>query len=126
MGNNKWPDRIGSGVLVSNSHVLTNYHVIRNHRKKQPALQIRFSDGHRSTATVEFKDDIIDIALLKIDPHPLFQPMEFGEDIKYLENVYTYGYTYSVAKVYLRSSRLDISCNLGAKMLRLPTWSLRS
>ena len=98
--NNRWPDFYGSGVLVSDVFVLTNWHVVRKRRDKGVPVTVRFSDGHRSNATVEFEDKDKDVALLKISPHPTFQPMEFGVDVEYNENVDTYGYTYDYEFVH--------------------------
>jgi len=89
-----YPSYRGSGVLVSATQVITNWHVVAKRQEGKNSIQVRFSDGLRSWATVEFENKEKDVALLTIPSHPVFQPMEFGVDVEYGEDVDTYGYTY--------------------------------
>ena len=86
----KWPDFYGSGVLVRDTYVLTNAHVVVGNK----SLTIRFSDGLRMPAKVEFQDEKLDVALLSVGPHPTFTGLPIGVDAKYSDTIKTYGYTY--------------------------------
>ncbi len=64
------PDVYGSGVLISPTQVLTNWHVVKDRRKDRRknnrAIQVRFADGSRRFAIVVRQDSIWDVALLSI------------------------------------------------------------
>jgi len=64
------PDSYGSGVLISPTQILTNYHVVEDRRKDRRnnsrAVQVRFADGSRSYAVVISQNKLWDIALLGI------------------------------------------------------------
>jgi len=67
----------GSGfVYDKNGHILTNSHVVGT----APYVIVTFTDGNQYGATVEGKDPINDIAVLKIQEnhtqHPI--PVQFG------------------------------------------------
>ncbi len=64
------PDSYGSGVLISPTQILTNWHVVKDRRKDRQnnsrAVQVRLADSSRSYATVVAQDSLWDIALLRI------------------------------------------------------------
>jgi serine protease Do len=54
----------GSGVIVDgNGYIVTNYHVVRD----APSIQVRLSDGRRTSADVVGDDPETDLAILKIE-----------------------------------------------------------
>jgi S1-C subfamily serine protease len=55
----------GSGVLVRNDLVLTNYRIIRK-RKHGEEIIVEFADGFKRTASLVKTDPILDLALLRI------------------------------------------------------------
>lgn len=86
---------MGSGVLISPTQILTNYHVAgRRARPKirmtirgritygeNKSLQVRFRDGSRAYATVIKEDRMWDCAVMQI-PAVTFKPITIGEDPK--------------------------------------------
>ena len=87
------PDSTGSGVFVSDNQVLTCYHVCHKRRATNNVM-IRFTDGFKTWGTIEAEDQWMDICLIRINPHPKFEPMELGENPKRQDTVDTYGFTY--------------------------------
>lgn len=75
------PDSYGSGAVISPTLVLTNYHVVKDRRnygkENNKSVQVRFTDGSRSFASVLQQDENWDIALLRIWPTKL-QPFAIG------------------------------------------------
>lgn len=67
----------GSGVIVSHEgHVVTNYHVIAN----QVNIRVTLHKGDTYSAKVIGKDQLLDIAVLKIEGNGAkFQPLKFGD-----------------------------------------------
>lgn len=59
-------DSGGSGAVVSPTLVLTNWHVVKDRRRGNQSVQIRFTDGSRRFATVLQQSQRWDVALLKI------------------------------------------------------------
>jgi S1-C subfamily serine protease len=54
----------GSGVIVdAEGYIVTNFHVVRD----APSIQVRLSDGRRTTAEVVGDDPETDLAILKIE-----------------------------------------------------------
>jgi serine protease Do len=54
----------GSGVIVDSAgYVMTNFHVV----KGATALEVQLSDGRRTSASVVGADEMLDLALLKIE-----------------------------------------------------------
>ena len=68
-------ESIGSGIIINNNgYILTNYHVIKNHKK----ILIRLSDSRDFFARIIGFDSNTDLAVLKINsfrnlPHATFQ-----------------------------------------------------
>jgi S1-C subfamily serine protease len=68
-------ESIGSGIIINNKgYILTNYHVIKNHKK----ILIRLSDSRDYFARIIGIDSKTDLAVLKINsfrklPHATFQ-----------------------------------------------------
>ena len=68
-------ESIGSGIIINNNgYILTNYHVIKNHKK----ILIRLSDSRDYFARIIGIDSKTDLAVLKINsfrklPHATFQ-----------------------------------------------------
>lgn len=86
------PDTRGSGVLITSNQILTCYHVCDRRRDKNHVM-IRFSDGFQTWGVVETENQAIDVCLIRINPHPTFQPMRLGENPKKNDTVSTYGFS---------------------------------
>lgn len=75
-------DSYGSGAMISSTLILTNYHVVKDRRnydkENNRSVQVRFTDGSRSFASVLQQDENWDVALLRIWPTRL-QPFVIGE-----------------------------------------------
>lgn len=66
----------GSGVIVSHEgHVVTNHHVIAG----QQQIQVTLHDGKTYPATLIGEDNLLDIAVLKIEGSGPFEPLKFGD-----------------------------------------------
>jgi serine protease Do len=71
----------GSGVIVSKEgHIVTNHHVIADQQK----IQITLNDGRSFPAILVGDDELLDIAVLKIDApeSTTFQPLKFADSSK--------------------------------------------
>lgn len=69
----------GSGVIVSEEgHVITNHHVIAG----QQNIRITMHDGKSYGATLIGEDDLLDIAVLRIDSNETFRPLKLGDSSK--------------------------------------------
>jgi S1-C subfamily serine protease len=66
----------GSGFIVAPGNVITNAHVIRGASK----VNVTFSDGYMSSATVVASDPTRDLALLKTEEHGT--PLKLGDSDK--------------------------------------------
>ncbi len=65
----------GSGVIVdTEGYVLTNYHVV----KEATEISVRLSDGRRVPARLVNRDELTDLAILKIDADGII-PAEWGD-----------------------------------------------
>lgn len=87
----------GSGVIVSKEgHIITNYHVIRG----KSYIQAILGDGEVTTARVIGVDQLLDIAVLKIDLQKDLQPIPFGnsDEVKTGQIVMALGTPYGWAK----------------------------
>ncbi len=87
----------GSGVIVSKEgHIITNYHVISG----KSYIQAILGDGEVTTARVVGVDQLLDIAVLKIDMKEPLQPIPFGnsDDVKTGQIVMALGTPYGWAK----------------------------
>ena len=63
-GNSVSPTASGSGVIIdSKGYIITNNHVVQGAQ----SLQVIFSDGSKSPATIVGADSFADIAVLKVD-----------------------------------------------------------
>ncbi len=66
----------GSGVIVSSEgHIITNFHVIDG----QSYIQVVLDDGTVETARLVGSDNMLDIAVLKIDVKEPLKPIPFGD-----------------------------------------------
>jgi S1-C subfamily serine protease/antitoxin component YwqK of YwqJK toxin-antitoxin module len=80
----------GTGFAINeNGYIATNYHVINN-------CEEIFVASNKSSKEVEAKvilrDQLNDLAILKIDNYIPEIPYSFANNLKVLENVYAYGY----------------------------------
>ncbi|MFK7851431.1 MAG: trypsin-like peptidase domain-containing protein [Akkermansiaceae bacterium] len=67
---------LGSGVIVSEEgHIITNHHVISG----QQQIRITMHDGKTYGATMIGEDDMLDIAVIKIDSKRKFKPLMLGD-----------------------------------------------
>ena len=84
----------GSGMIFDSSgYILTNAHVVG----KSSSATIKLSDGKSYKASVVGKDEIIDLAVLKIDGTNL-PIVSFGnsDDIRQGDDVFTLGYPFGI------------------------------
>jgi serine protease Do len=66
----------GSGVIVTKEgHVLTNHHVIAGQRQ----IRVTLHGGKTYPARLIGEDDLLDIAVLKIDANETFTPLKMGD-----------------------------------------------
>ena len=66
---------IGSGVIVSeNGYILTNAHVVQNNPTE---INVIFSNNDHANARVVWKDETLDLSIIKVDKKGL-QAVEFG------------------------------------------------
>lgn len=102
------PDGLGSGWLISDTQVVTAYHVVHRCRQGDKQLQVRFPDGWRSWAVIEATDLKNDLALLWINSHPWIKAIpcgevpEEGEDVKIHGFGYDYEYRTHVGEIQTR------------------------
>lgn len=74
---NRYPTRgQGSGVIVSSEgHIVTNHHVIAGQQK----IQVTLHGGKTYPATLVGEDDLLDIAVIKIQAEETFTPLKLGD-----------------------------------------------
>jgi len=74
---NRYPTRgQGSGVIVSSEgHIVTNHHVIAGQQK----IQVTLHGGKTYPATLVGEDDLLDIAVIKIQGEGNFTPLKLGD-----------------------------------------------
>lgn len=66
----------GSGIIVTKEgHIVTNHHVIAG----QQAIKVTTHDGKSYKATLIGEDNLLDIAVLKLDSTETFEPLKFGD-----------------------------------------------
>ncbi|HEX7262066.1 MAG TPA: trypsin-like peptidase domain-containing protein [Luteolibacter sp.] len=66
----------GSGVIVTKEgHVMTNHHVIAGQRQ----IRVTLHGGKTYSARLIGEDDLLDIAVLKIDANDTFTPLKMGD-----------------------------------------------
>ncbi|MFT3991040.1 MAG: trypsin-like peptidase domain-containing protein [Luteolibacter sp.] len=66
----------GSGVIVTKEgHIVTNHHVISG----QETIRVTFHNGKTYKARFIGEDNVLDIAVLKIDSDESFTPLTFGD-----------------------------------------------
>ncbi|HVJ45771.1 MAG TPA: trypsin-like peptidase domain-containing protein [Luteolibacter sp.] len=66
----------GSGVIVSKEgHIVTNHHVIAGQQK----IQVTLHGGKSYSATLIGEDNLLDIAVLKIQSDETFTPLKLGD-----------------------------------------------
>ncbi|MES2658166.1 MAG: trypsin-like peptidase domain-containing protein [Verrucomicrobiota bacterium] len=76
---NSPPHGQGSGVIVTTEgHVLTNVHVIAG----QQRIKVTLHGGKTYNASVVGEDNLLDIAVLKIDSNVTFTPLKLGNSSK--------------------------------------------
>lgn len=85
------PDTRGSGVFITRNQILTCHHVCEHRRDKNHVI-VRFNDGFQTWGVVEVESRSMDVCLIRINPHPTFQPMRLGENPVRRDTVRTYGF----------------------------------
>lgn len=85
---------IGSGILISENQVLTNWHVVRD-RKNDNAVEIQFTDWTAVDGKVIKIHKMWDLALIEIEKTNR-KPAVFGEPAKVDEIARIHGYGYGV------------------------------
>jgi len=74
-GRPRTQNSLGSGVIVSaDGVVVTNHHVI----KDADQVKIALADGREYAAKIILKDEVSDLAILKVDEGAIFEPIEIG------------------------------------------------
>ena len=103
-------DNVGSGVIVDDGHILTNYHLVANMR----AVKVDIN-GETRIADVVGVDPEIDIALLRVEaPAGSMVPIVFAEsDIQQGDVVFAIGNPYGL----LRSASMGIVSAVGRNQL---------
>ncbi len=85
----------GSGVIVDEAgYIVTNEHVIKGVDPKgpQPEIEVQLSDGRRERATVVGRDELTDLAVLKISASKLIAaPWGASEDLERGDFVWALG-----------------------------------
>jgi serine protease Do len=88
---NRYPTRgQGSGVIVSSEgHIVTNHHVIAG----QQQIQVTLHGGKTYPATLVGEDDILDIAVIKVQGEGPFIPLKLGDssEVKVGQMVFAIG-----------------------------------
>jgi serine protease Do len=88
---NRYPTRgQGSGVIVSSEgHIVTNHHVIAGQQK----IQVTLHGGKTYPATLVGEDDLLDIAVIKIQGEGSFTPLKLGDssEVKVGQMVFAIG-----------------------------------
>jgi len=88
---NRYPTRgQGSGVIVSSEgHIVTNHHVIAGQQK----IQVTLHGGKTYPATLVGEDDLLDIAVIKIQGEGPFIPLKLGDssEVKVGQMVFAIG-----------------------------------
>jgi len=85
---------VGSGMIIdAKGYILTNAHVVAG----VSTAKVKLSDGHLYSAEVKGRDEIIDIAILKISGQN-FPFVKFGDSdvIAQGNNVFTLGYPFGL------------------------------
>lgn len=106
-----FPESIGSGTLISDTLVVTNWHVVRD-RLNSTSLQVMFPDWTiASDAKVIAQDKMWDLAIIKISKTRK-KPIKWGQDPKVDKqgkpvteaHIHGYGYgVYATGKGTMRS-----------------------
>jgi len=90
------PDSWGSGVLISPTLALTNYHVVEDRRYPRrnttASVELRFPDGKRQTAHVLQESEVWDVALLQLEKAVIATPVPIGTRPKVKQQVTTHGF----------------------------------
>jgi serine protease Do len=91
-------DGQGSGVIVDAAgYIVTNYHVV----SQATTIEVQLSDGRRTSASVVGADDLLDLAVLKIDL-PNLIPAEWGssDELEVGDMVWAVGSPYGLDRSY--------------------------
>ncbi len=73
---------LGSGFIVSkDGYIVTNNHVISNGQRASEEIKVRFYDGREANATLVGRDELTDLAVLRVDPAELesITPVTFSD-----------------------------------------------
>jgi S1-C subfamily serine protease len=83
----------GSGMIfTSDGYILTNAHVVRGYNK----VNITVNDGAKYSAIVTGRDEINDLAVIKINSAVELTTIDFGDSSKVQQgdNIFTFGFPY--------------------------------
>lgn len=91
----QWPDCNGSGWLITDTQIVTAYHVVHGCRSGNKQVQIRFPNGWRTWGVIEATDLRNDLALIWINSHMSVKPIPTGDVPDDGEaTIHGYGYDY--------------------------------
>ncbi|HEY4232196.1 MAG TPA: trypsin-like peptidase domain-containing protein [Lacipirellulaceae bacterium] len=91
-------DGQGSGVIVDAAgYIVTNYHVV----SQATTIEVQLSDGRRTSAAVVGADDLLDLAVLKIDlPNLIAAEWGDSEELEVGDMVWAVGSPYGLDRSY--------------------------
>ncbi len=77
----------GSGFFVAKNHIITNSHVVLVPGMKD--ISITRSDGQKCLGKLDYHDQVLDLALVKVDCEG--EPLSLGKDVRVGQDIYVIG-----------------------------------
>ncbi len=113
---------VGSGVIYSaDGYIITNAHVVTQNGKLADTVEVTFSSGEQTSATIVATDTYTDIAVIKVDKSGL-TPAAFAVDSK--PTIGEYAVAIGSPLDYSNSVTLGIVSGLGRSIENAGTTSL--